>query len=97
MYFALPIGTVIGLRSFEKRVMITGVRQVEVETEKTWDYCGCFYPEGTINSREMVLFNVGDIDSFYQLGFRDGEGLEFARKLIETGEMPSPPSPRGGE
>ena len=97
MYFALPIGTVVGLRSFNKRVMIAGVRQVEVETGKTWDYCGCFYPEGIINSHELVLFDVDDIESFYQLGLRDGEGLEFERKLIETGQMPSPPPPRGGE
>ena len=97
MDFALPIGTVVGLRSFEKRVMIAGVRQVEVETEATWDFCGCFYPEGIINSRELVLFNVDDIDSIYQLGLRDAEGLEFERKLITTGVMPSPPPPRGGE
>ena len=97
MYFAMPIGTVVGLRTFERRVMIAGVRQVEVATGITWDYCGYFYPDGVVNSSEMILFNVGDIDSVYQLGFRDGEGLEFARILIETGEMPPPPPPRGGE
>jgi len=96
MNFALPIGTVVGLRSYNRRVMITGIRQVEVETKKTWDFCGCFHPEGIINSRELVLFNADDIDSIYQLGLRDGEGLEFERKLITTGEMPSPPPPRGG-
>jgi len=90
MDFVVPIGSVLGVRGFDKRIMVTGVRQVEVGTDKTWDYCGCFYPEGIINSRELVLFDQKHIESLYFLGFRDGEGLIFNRKLLETGEMPSP-------
>jgi len=90
MDYILPIGSVISLYAFEKRVMVAGVRQVEVATGKTWDYCGCYYPEGIINSRELVLFDQKDIESLYMLGFRDGEGLLFTRTLLETGKMPSP-------
>jgi hypothetical protein len=97
MDFVVPIGSVISVRGFEKRVMVAGVRQVEEETGKTWDYCGCFYPEGVINSRELVLFDQKHIDSLYFLGFRDGEGLLFTRKLLETGKMPSPPIPGEGD
>ena len=97
MDFILPIGSVISLRGIERRVMVAGVRQVEAETGKTWDYCGCFYPEGIINSRELLLFDQEYIDSLYLLGFRDGEGLLFAQKLLESGEMPSPEMPEEGD
>jgi len=97
MDFALPIGSVISLHGFERRVMVAGVRQVEAETGKTWDYCGCLYPEGVINSRELVLFDQKHVDSLYFLGFRDGEGLLFTRKLLETGQMPSPDIPEEGD
>ena len=97
MDYVLPIGSVISVYGIEKRVMVTGVRQVEPETGKTWDYCGCAYPEGIINSRELVLFDQAHIDSLYFMGFRDGEGLRFTRKLLETGEMPSPGTLNGGD
>ena len=97
MDFVLPIGSVVSLDSVDRRVMVAGVRQVEVETGKTWDYCGCIYPEGIINSREMILFDQRHINGLYFLGFRDGEGLLFTRKLQETGEMPSPGMTREGE
>ena len=90
MDFVLPIGSVVNVQGIDNRVMVAGVRQVEQETGKTWDYCGCYYPEGVINSRELVLFDQKHVDSLYFLGFRDGEGLLFTRKLLETGEMPSP-------
>jgi len=97
MEFALPIGSVVSVYDVEKRVMIAGVRQIESETGKTWDYCGCIYPEGILNSHEMVLFDKKHIDSLYFMGFRDGEGLLFTKKLLETGEMPSPGTLREGE
>lgn len=97
MNFVLPIGSVVSLKGFERRVMVAGVRQVEPETEKTWDYSGCFYPQGIVNSHELVLFDQNHVDSLYFLGFRDGEGLVFTRKLLETGEMPSPVTKRVGE
>jgi len=97
MNLALPIGSVVRLTAFDRYVMVTGVKQIEVESDKKWDYCGCFYPQGVINSRELVLFDEADIASFHFLGFRDGEGLMFQRHLLETGEMPSPPAQRGGE
>lgn len=90
MDFVLPIGSVVSVFGMEKRVMVAGVRQVEADTGEVWDYCGCIYPEGIINSRELVLFNGAHVKSLYFLGFRDGEGLRFTRKLLETGKMPLP-------
>ena len=95
MDYVLPIGSVVSVQGFERRVMVAGVRQVEVETGKTWDYCGCIYPIGITNSRELVLFDKEHIDSLYCMGFRDAEGLFFTRKLLETGVMPSPGELRG--
>jgi len=97
MDYVLPIGSVINVCGIDKRVMIAGVRQVEVGTDKTWDYCGCIYPTGIINPHEMVLFDQIHIESLYFLGFRDGEGLLFNRKLLETGEMPSPNKTGAGD
>ena len=97
MDYILPIGSVVSLYGVERRVMVAGVRQVEPETGKTWDYCGCMYPEGIINTHELMLFDQKHIDSLYFMGFRDGEGLLFTRKLLETGKMPPPNTRRGSE
>ena len=54
----LPIGSVVLLNDSEKRVMIMGFCQAKPEdTTKVYDYCGCLYPEGYMDSEHIYLFN----------------------------------------
>lgn len=85
----LPIGTVVLLNGGTKRVMITGFCSSDKEdgNEKIWDYCGCLYPEGVINSNEMCLFNHSQITKLYHLGLSyDDEEIEFKKLLNEISE-----------
>lgn len=77
----LPIGSVVLLKDSNKRVMITGRLQRQIESNRVWDYCGCYYPEGIINSTEMFLFDHEQIEILFFIGFQDKEGIEFQKEL----------------
>ncbi|MDR1002734.1 MAG: DUF4176 domain-containing protein [Oscillospiraceae bacterium] len=79
----LPIGSVVLLKGGQKRVMIYGRLQRQVSNEAVWDYIGCLYPEGNISEEYTFLFNHGQIDTVYFIGFQDGEELEFKKRLEE--------------
>ena len=80
----LPRGTVVMLEGGKKRVMITGFGVSErKDPKKTWDYCGCIYPEGVISAETMMLFNHQQITEVYHLGYVDEEQLNFEKNLIE--------------
>jgi len=82
----LPIGTVVMLQGGTKRVMISGFCAVESgdESKKVWDYSGCMYPEGFMNSKSTCLFNHDQIQEVYHLGLADDEEEKaFKEKLIE--------------
>ena len=78
----LPIGSVVLLKGAEKRLMICGRAQLDIE-QNYYDYSGCLYPEGYIAANDMYLFNDGDIDKVYFIGFQDPEELSFVSKLAE--------------
>ena len=79
----LPIGTVVLLKGAKKRLMIIGFCSYDLaKKDKAYDYTGCLYPEGVINSKEMALFNHSQIDKIYYLGLRDKEEVEFKKKLV---------------
>lgn len=80
----LPIGTVVLLKNAEKRLMIMGYCPVPRNNDKTvYDYCGCLYPEGLINSDEIAVFNHDQIENISYLGFTDEESNDFMLKLKE--------------
>jgi len=80
----LPIGSVVLLTESSKRVMIVGVKQKQMDSEKVWDYSGCLYPEGIIDPDKLFLFNTDQIHQLFFVGFQDGEGLVFLEKLNEV-------------
>jgi hypothetical protein len=81
----LPIGTVVILKKATKRLMITGFCAVtEKEPNKTYDYCGCLYPEGIIASDENFIFNHEQIDKVYFLGFSDDNEKKFKEAMKAT-------------
>lgn len=77
----LPIGSVVLLKESQKRIMIVGVRQKQVGTDKVWDYSACLYPEGILDPDKLFLFDSEQIERLYFVGFQDGEGLEFLKRL----------------
>lgn len=79
----LPIGSVVLLKESNKRVMITGRLQRQINTNKLWDYCACYYPEGIINPNELFLFDHDQIQIVFFIGFQDKEGIEFQKVLDE--------------
>ena len=84
----LPIGSVVLLSESEKRVMIIGIRQQEAENGKIWDYSGCLYPEGIIDSNALFLFNQEQIEMIFFIGFQDSECLEFLHAVSQAANEP---------
>ena len=79
----LPIGSVVLLKGGTKKLMITGFCSIDNEnTSKVYDYTGCLYPEGIINSSEIRLFDSDQIDEVYFRGFEDEEQIQF-RNILE--------------
>ena len=81
----LPIGSVVLLKGGTKRVMVTGFCSVDNnEKERMYDYTGCLYPEGIINSNEICLFDNEQIDQVFFKGFIDEEEIKFKDELDKT-------------
>ena len=76
----LPIGTVVMLSGGKKRVMITGF-VITSEDKEVFDYSGCMYPEGTISSKETLVFNHEQIEKIYHMGLIDQEEKDFKERL----------------
>ena len=55
------------------------------EREKEYDYSACLYPEGMLNSKDVVLFNHDQIQMIYFIGFQDIEELHF-RSLLKNSD-----------
>ena len=78
----LPIGTVVILKGAKKRVMITGFCvSSENMKEKMWDYGGCLYPEGILDSSQSCAFNHDQIEHIFHYGLIDDEEVEFRQQL----------------
>jgi len=80
----LPIGSVVLLKGGSKRIMINGYLCTEEgKPEKTYDYCGCLFPEGFITMNSNLLFNHDQIEKVDHLGLIDEEEKEFQNKINE--------------
>ena len=81
----LPIGTVVMLKNATKRVMSCGFCAItDSDKTKIWDYSGCLYPEGFMDSKRTCLFDHDQIQEIYHLGLKeDEEEKVFKTKLNE--------------
>lgn len=80
----LPLGSVVLLNEATKKVMITGFcMKGDQNNEKIFDYVGCLYPEGIINTEQNLLFNHKDIKQIFAIGYSDEEDKQFKSKLLE--------------
>ncbi len=78
----LPLGSVVLLKEGNKRLMIYGRKQKDMEREAVWDYIGCLFPEGNLDSSQAYLFNHEQIERVFFLGLQDKEELEFAEQYL---------------
>lgn len=81
----LSIGSVVLLKGANKRVMIIGYYPTVLSdnNETTYDYSGCLFPEGVMDSQNAMLFNHSDIDKLFYYGLMDGEQNEFITRLTD--------------
>ena len=77
----LPLGSVVLLKGAEKRLMICGRVQTDINTGITYDYSACLYPDGYINADQVYMFNNENIEKIFFLGFQDEEEFEFKKFL----------------
>lgn len=80
----LPIGSVVLLKNGKKRVMIYGRKIKERNGDKVYDYLGCLYPEGALDSDSVIVFDQEQIQTIFFIGFQDTEELMFRSKLGEV-------------
>ena len=78
----LPLGSVVLLKGAIKCVMITGfcVKNKQLN-DNVYDYLGCVYPEGIIDTDRNLMFNHTDIDKIFALGYSNEEEKKFKEKL----------------
>ena len=81
----LPIGSVVLLDGGYKRVMVTGfcVKQNKNQN-KVWDYCGVIFPEGTLSSDQILLFDHKQIEKIYFVGFENDNEERFFKEVLNT-------------
>lgn len=78
----LPIGSIVVLSGGEKRLMICGIKQTDVDHGgMEYDYLGILYPEGHIGDQFQYLFNHEDIKEIIFRGYEDDERESFLSKL----------------
>lgn len=78
----LPIGTVVLLKEATKKVMIVGYLPVTSDN-KTFDYSGVMWPEGSLSSDQSLLFNNDDVSQIFFNGFKNEESEAFIQKVNE--------------
>jgi len=78
----LPLGSVVLLKGAQKKLMIYGRKQIQMESNTLYDYLGVVYPEGYIDPNYTFLFNHEDIDKIEFTGFSNDEEERF-NKLLE--------------
>ena len=74
----LPIGSIVTLKGNDKKVMITGIKQILSDDPKTiYDYIAVLYPEGFLGAEANVLFNGPDITEVVHKGYDSPEREQF--------------------
>ena len=79
----LPIGSVVLLKGGEKKLMVFGVGQTDMESGVSFDYIAVAYPEGNMGEGTQFLFNHDDIEEVFFRGMEDQERTEFIERLAE--------------
>ena len=88
----LPIGTVVLLKNGKKEVMITSYcifpNNTEIKegqevkaTKKMYEYGGCIYPEGILDSNMVCAFDHNQIEKICYMGYETEQQKELSTIL----------------
>ena len=77
----LPLGSVVILNEGDKKIMIVGRLQKNIETQEIFDYAAVLWPEGMMDSKRLYLFNHKDIQCLYFVGLQDVEEFNYRIEL----------------
>lgn len=83
----LPIGTIVLLKDATKKVMITSYlifAKGQGNDKKMYDYGGCPYPEGIIESNFAVGFDHSKIEKVIHMGYTDDESKALNQALLDS-------------
>ena len=79
----LPIGSVVGLKEAEKKLMVIGIKQINEQKDVIKDYIGVMYPEGYFNRDVFFTFDHEDIEEIYFEGYRSQEQQAFLEQVAK--------------
>ncbi len=82
----LPIGSVVGIKDTDKKLMIFGIKQKNIDTDEVFDYVGVPYPEGNIGNDYHYLFNADIISEVFFVGYESEERDYFLNNLKKVYE-----------
>lgn len=77
----LPIGSVVNILDFDHRLMIVGIKQINLDDNHEYDYVAVPYPEGQIGIDSQVLFNNQDVTNVSFIGCQDSERFAFLEQI----------------
>ena len=79
----LPIGSIVKVKGTDQPLMITGLYQIQKvdKTQKLFDYLGCLWPEGIVDTDENIFFDGINIDKVLFKGYTDEEEKQYQEKL----------------
>ena len=83
----LPIGTIVMLKNGTKEVMITSYlvfsKEAASKNEKVemFEYGGCAYPEGILDTNTSLAFNHNQIDKIIHMGYINDRYKEISKAL----------------
>lgn len=79
----LPIGSVVKLNRSDQKLMVCGRYQMLVNGDRMYDYSGCLWPQGVLNSDTFYLFDQQDIKCLYYEGYKCEEEIEYSQFIEE--------------
>lgn len=77
----LPIGSVVSIFDISHRLMIIGIKPININDNHEYDYVAVPYPEGQIGIDSQILFNNDDINEISFIGCQDSERFAFIEKI----------------
>lgn len=78
----LPIGSIVLLEGGEKRLMVCGRVVSSGEQDHIYDYVGCYYPEGVVDSTTLFFFDHSAIQDIFFIGFQDKEEMNYRAGVL---------------
>ena len=84
-YGLLPIGSVVLLENSERKVMIIGICQKQLDAQDAyWEYAAVPYPQGYLDEDNLFLFNGSQIKTVFATGYQDMQQFAFSTQVQQA-------------